>query len=95
MNAKSNFLRRDPAEVEPWRETCGQIRCLIEEKDGAAAKAGLVGETPSLLNLDPKHGDLSVGIDFRQVYTSILEDWLSLPARMALGASFSGLPLFR
>jgi|SRR6516165_6101641 mannose-6-phosphate isomerase-like protein (cupin superfamily) len=38
MNAKTNFLRRDPAEVEPWRETCGQIRCLIEEKDGAAAE---------------------------------------------------------
>jgi mannose-6-phosphate isomerase-like protein (cupin superfamily) len=32
------FLRRDPAEVQPWAETCGQIRCLIEEKDGAAGE---------------------------------------------------------
>jgi mannose-6-phosphate isomerase-like protein (cupin superfamily) len=32
------FLRRDPAEVEPWRETCGQIRPLVEEKDGAAGE---------------------------------------------------------
>ena len=32
------FLRRDPAEVEPWAETCGQIRPLIEEADGAAAE---------------------------------------------------------
>ena len=24
--------------VEPWRETCGQIRCLIEERDQAAAE---------------------------------------------------------
>lgn len=26
--AISSFLRRDPAEVEPWAETCGQIRPL-------------------------------------------------------------------
>jgi mannose-6-phosphate isomerase-like protein (cupin superfamily) len=32
------FLRRDPAEVTPWTETCGQIRCLVEEKDGAAGE---------------------------------------------------------
>jgi mannose-6-phosphate isomerase-like protein (cupin superfamily) len=31
-------LRRDPATIEPWRETCGQIRCLIEERDQAAAE---------------------------------------------------------
>jgi mannose-6-phosphate isomerase-like protein (cupin superfamily) len=36
--AQDKFLRRDPAEVEPWRETCGQIRPLIEESDGAAAE---------------------------------------------------------
>ncbi|HUE72864.1 MAG TPA: cupin domain-containing protein [Pirellulaceae bacterium] len=36
--AQAKYLRRDPAEVEPWRETCGQIRPLIEESDGAAAE---------------------------------------------------------
>lgn len=36
--ATAKFLRRDPADVEPWGETCGQIRCLIEESDGAAAE---------------------------------------------------------
>lgn len=36
--APAKYLRRDPAEVEPWRETCGQIRPLIEESDGAAAE---------------------------------------------------------
>ena len=25
-------LRRDPSEVEPWAETCGQIRPLIDEE---------------------------------------------------------------
>ena len=38
MKTASRFLRRDPAEVQPWAETCGQIRCLIEEKDGAAGE---------------------------------------------------------
>src|SRR5262245_20575943 len=38
MNVTSNYLRRDPAEVQPWAETCGQIRCLIEASDEAAAE---------------------------------------------------------
>jgi mannose-6-phosphate isomerase-like protein (cupin superfamily) len=35
---KGKFLRRDPADVVPWAETCGQIRPLIEEQDGAAGE---------------------------------------------------------
>ncbi|MBI4605846.1 MAG: cupin domain-containing protein [Planctomycetes bacterium] len=38
MSTRRTYLRRDPAEVKPWAETCGQIRCLIEEKDGAAGE---------------------------------------------------------
>lgn len=38
MNSLSTFIRRDPAEITPWAETCGQIRCVIEEKDGAAGE---------------------------------------------------------
>jgi mannose-6-phosphate isomerase-like protein (cupin superfamily) len=38
MTVATKYLRRDPAEVEPWRETCGQIRPLVEEKDEAAAE---------------------------------------------------------
>src|SRR2546430_13768304 len=37
MNS-SVFLRRDLADVQPWAETCGQIRPVLEEKDGAAAE---------------------------------------------------------
>lgn len=32
------YIHRDPADVEPWAETCGQIRPLIEAKDEAAAE---------------------------------------------------------
>lgn len=38
MSTRTTYLRRDPAEVEPWAETCGQIRCLVEEHDGAAGE---------------------------------------------------------
>ena len=38
MTATAKFLRRHPSEVKPWTETCGQIRPLIEDADGAAAE---------------------------------------------------------
>jgi len=60
---------------------------------GGAVKGGLDGRTPRLLDLDD--GDLKAEVDFRRVYATILEDWLALPAREALGASFELLPLFR
>jgi mannose-6-phosphate isomerase-like protein (cupin superfamily) len=38
VNPLTVSLRRDVADVQPWGETCGQIRPLLEEKDGAAAE---------------------------------------------------------
>lgn len=38
MNTNKTFLRRDPADISPWAETCGEIRCLVEEKDNAAGE---------------------------------------------------------
>ena len=38
MSSQKTFLRRDPVEAVPWEETCGTIRCLIEEADGAAGE---------------------------------------------------------
>jgi mannose-6-phosphate isomerase-like protein (cupin superfamily) len=38
MKASIPFLQRDVAQIKPWPETCGQIRPLIEEQDGAAAE---------------------------------------------------------
>ena len=60
---------------------------------GPKVKGGLVGETPSLLDLDG--GDLKMGIDFRRVYATVLEDWLGLPSEKALSAGFERLPLFK
>jgi uncharacterized protein (DUF1501 family) len=60
---------------------------------GPGVKAGLVGATPSLTDLEK--GDLKVGLDFRRVYASVLEDWLGLPSETALNGKFEPLPLFR
>src|SRR5579871_3266402 len=62
---------------------------------GANLRGGIVGGTPSLLDLDPNHGDLRRTLDFRQVYATVLEDWLGLPAHAALGGSFEHLPVFQ
>jgi mannose-6-phosphate isomerase-like protein (cupin superfamily) len=34
----ATILHRDVSAVAPWAETCGQIRPLLEDKDGAAAE---------------------------------------------------------
>jgi uncharacterized protein (DUF1501 family) len=60
---------------------------------GPQVKAGLVGEAPKLLDL--QDGDLKMIIDFRRVYASVLEGWLGLPSKPALGADFPKLALFR
>jgi uncharacterized protein (DUF1501 family) len=54
---------------------------------GPGLKGGLVGKTPSLLDLDSRHGDLKTEIDFRQVYATVLEDWLQLPTESVLGST--------
>ena len=60
---------------------------------GPGVRPGLVGRTPSLTDLED--GDLKIGIDFRRVYATVLEGWLGLPAKAALGGAFEPLPLFR
>jgi uncharacterized protein (DUF1501 family) len=60
---------------------------------GAGVKAGLVGKTPSLLDLEA--GDLKMSVDFRRVYATVLEDWLGLPAKAALAGSYERPALFR
>jgi uncharacterized protein (DUF1501 family) len=62
---------------------------------GKSVQPGLVGQTPSLLELDPRHGDLKMSLDFRRVYATVLADWLGLPAKTALSGDFERLPLFR
>lgn len=50
MTNRTTYLRRDPAEIPPWAETCGQIRFLIEEKDGVAGEVCEVEITDAKLH---------------------------------------------
>jgi uncharacterized protein (DUF1501 family) len=60
---------------------------------GPGVRAGLVGEAPRLLDLED--GELKMTVDFRCVYATVLEDWLGLPSKPALGGDFARLALFR
>ena len=63
MSTTTRFLRRDPAEVRPWAETCGQIRCLVEEKDGAAAEVHHVQIQDAKLHYHAKTDEFYYVID--------------------------------
>lgn len=58
---------------------------------GGGVKGGLYGEHPSLDDLD--NGNLRFTTDFRSVYATVLEKWLSRPSAPIVGAGFTQLPL--
>jgi uncharacterized protein (DUF1501 family) len=60
---------------------------------GPSVRPGLVGTYPSLTDL--ADGDLKMAVDFRRVYATVLEGWLGLRSKEALGGAFETLPLFR
>jgi uncharacterized protein (DUF1501 family) len=53
-------------------------------------RGGIVGDHPSLTDLD--HGDLKHAIDFRSVYSTVLEGWLGASTEKVLGQRFDSLP---
>jgi len=54
---------------------------------GDNVKAGLLGKHPSLTKLD--QGDLIYNTDFRQVYASVLEDWMGADSKEILGKKYT------
>jgi len=58
---------------------------------GPAVRSGLHGPYPNLVDLDD--GDPRHAIDFRQVYATVLEKWLSCPATNVLPQAFELLPI--
>lgn len=53
-------------------------------------KQGFYNQMADLSNLD-ENGDLKYDIDFREIYTSVLNNWLDIDATKVLGKSFSGM----
>jgi hypothetical protein len=61
---------------------------------GQRVQGGLIGNTPSLLDLDD--GDLRTSIDFRDVYRELLANWMNTRTDGILGpASANPLRLFK
>ena len=54
---------------------------------GRRTSGGLVGTTPDLTDL--QEGDVKMCVDFREVYTAVLEDWLGLDAAKILNGRFA------
>ena len=59
---------------------------------GPGVKPGLIGSYPSLTDL--QDGDLKMTVDFRRVYATVLESWLGLPSKEAVGGRLEPLPVF-
>ena len=60
---------------------------------GRPVKPGLHGPYPDLTNLDD--GDPRHAIDFRAIYAAVLDQWLGVPHREVLGASFEPMAVLR
>jgi len=60
---------------------------------GKNLKPGVFGTHPSLTDLDA--GDLKFHIDFRNVYATVLQNWLDTPSKPVLGGQFQTLPILK
>jgi uncharacterized protein (DUF1501 family) len=60
---------------------------------GSRVRAGLVGEHPSLDDLDD--GDLKFHTDFRQVYATLLDRWLGWSSDAVLGGEYMPLDMLK
>ncbi|MEM5317842.1 Twin-arginine translocation pathway signal sequence domain-containing protein, partial [Paraburkholderia sp. JHI869] len=61
---------------------------------GGGVGGGLYGQAPQLARLDG-NGNLPVGVDFRQIYATVLGPWWGLDAQAVLQQRFEPLPLLR
>jgi uncharacterized protein (DUF1501 family) len=60
---------------------------------GKRLRHGMIGKHPSLTDLDS--GDLKFAVDFRNIYASILQDWLDTPSKPILGKQFATADLVK
>jgi uncharacterized protein (DUF1501 family) len=55
---------------------------------GENVKGGEYGEYPSTRAEDLEQGDLVPNMDFRSIYSTIVEDWMGLDAKPLVGGTF-------
>ena len=91
MYVHSEFGRRVPENTSLGTDHgTAQVNFVI----GNAVKGGLYGKAPSLTNL--VLGDnLESTTDFRQVYATLIQEWMGADAVKVLGQRFATLGMFR
>ena len=62
---------------------------------GQPVKGGTLGDYPSLKEEDQLDGDLHFNVDFRSVYSTIVDKWLGLDAQTAIGGNYETLDFVR
>jgi uncharacterized protein (DUF1501 family) len=60
---------------------------------GPKLRAGVLGNHPSLTDLD--QGDLKYLVDFRNVYATVLQEWLETPSKPILGQQFRTMDILK
>ncbi|MEM9420241.1 MAG: DUF1501 domain-containing protein [Planctomycetota bacterium] len=60
---------------------------------GEHVNAGILGTHPSLTELEK--GDLIFNTDFRSLYTDLLQDWMKMDAKLALGQDYPSAGILR
>jgi uncharacterized protein (DUF1501 family) len=60
---------------------------------GSQVQPGLLGEHPSLDDLE--QGDLKHRVDFRQVYSCVLQHWLGCDSQAVLGQAYAPVDALR
>lgn len=65
---------------------------------GAAVQGGVIGTSPNLPLTATVNDQVPMQFDFRQLYATVMQDWLCLTAnesQTVLGSSFTKLPIFK
>ena len=70
----------------------GTANCMLVMGDATVMNGGVYGQLPDISNPDDR-GNMDIIVDFRQVYATLIDQWLSGNHVPLLG-SFTTLPLF-
>ena len=91
MYVHSEFGRRVPENTSLGTDHgTAQVNFVI----GNAVKGGMYGTPPSLTDL-VLDGNLENTTDFRQVYATLIEEWMGADAAKVLGQKFKTMGMFR
>jgi uncharacterized protein (DUF1501 family) len=87
----SEFGRRVPENTSLGTDHgTAQVNFVV----GNSVKGGMYGAPPSLENL-VLDGNLEITTDFRDVYATLVQEWMGADAAKVLGQKFKTIEMFR